>query len=170
MAAGMTRLERVLERNGDAQLVEHHTGRHTVVRRDQILADPRDGETLDETLTRWSQGREDAGDVARVHLRPEAGVDVAELVADLRGGSGGGHRTVSPNHIMHGEPGWWAGPWGVPDPAPSLPAPSAPPTTRPPTVAVLDTGLAQHPWFDGRDWYIAQRDDDIGEKIGRAHV
>lgn len=165
MAPRTTRLERVLERNRDAQLVEHRTGRHTVVRRDQVLADPRDGENLDETLTRWSRGREDARGVARVHLRPDAGVDVAELVSDLRGRPGGGHGTVSPNHLMHGEPGWWAGPWGVPDPAPPLPVPTAPAAARPPAVAVLDTGLAPHPWFDGRDWYLAQRDNGIAEVL-----
>lgn len=165
MAPRATRLERMLERNADAQLMEHRSGRHTVVRRDQILADPPDGERLDERLARWSRGREEAGSVARVHLRPEAGVNVGELVADLRGESGGGHRTASPNHVVRGEPGWWAGPWGVPDPAPPLPVPTAPPVARPTTVAVLDTGLAPHPWFDGRDWYLAQRDDGIDEVV-----
>lgn len=163
MDAGQARLERVLERHRDAVLVEHHPGRHTVVRRDQVLAGTDETGSLDVGLARWTRGREDGLGATRYHLRPEAGVDVGELVAELRAGGGRSHPTVSPNHLLRAEPAWWVGPEGVPTPVPaSAPPPVVSPVTAA-TVAVLDTGLAPHPWFDERDWYVAQRGNGIAE-------
>lgn len=165
MNAGQTRLERALERHRDAVLVEHHPGRQTVVRRDQVLADPDEVRSLDDDLARWTRGREDGPGATRYHLRPEAGVDVGELVAEMRAGSGRTQATVSPNHLLRAEPAWWVGPEGVPTPAPATaPPPMVSPVTAA-TVAVLDTGLAPHPWFDERDWYVAQRSLDIAEVL-----
>jgi subtilisin family serine protease len=62
--------------------------------------------------------------------------------------------TVAPNHLVYGQPMWWAGPAALPRPA----APPPPPTAtgvsaRPVTIAVLDTGIAPHPWYGATEWY-----------------
>ena len=165
MDPGETRLQRVLARHRDAALVEHRSGRHTVIRRDQVLADPRDTEVLDSSLARWTRAREDVAGAARYHLRPEAGIDVGELVSDLRGDGNAGYLSLSPNHLIRGEPGWFMGPASVPAPAREVPAPPAPAAEHPTTVAVLDTGISAHPWFDDRDWYSPQHQASVAEVL-----
>lgn len=165
MPAEWARLERVLERHRDAVIVEYEPGRHTVARRDQVLADPYDSDRLDDDLHRWTLRREDLPDIARYHLRPDAGVDVGELVAELRQDRRRAYPSVSPNHLLHAEPAWWFGPDGAPEPASATAAPPLVVLPDPATVAVLDTGLCPHPWFDERDWYAAQRGDGIAEVL-----
>jgi subtilisin family serine protease len=53
---------------------------------------------------------------------------------------------------------WWSGPADLPRPAAPVPAPeAASPARRQVTVAVLDTGLSPHPWYEDAAWYAEQR-------------
>jgi len=155
------RLERLLARHRDAVVAEPVRGRPTLVRRDEILVAGPDMPAVEDRVRRWLDSREDGPDACRVRLRAPARVDVCELSARLNEDSA--HRTlaVAPNHLVHGQPMWWTGPAGRPRPAAPPPAPTAgtAATGRPVTVAVLDTGLSPHPWYDSTDWYAAQRDE-----------
>ncbi|MDL4815919.1 S8 family peptidase [Actinomadura opuntiae] len=153
------RLERLLGRHGDAMVVEPVPGRPTLVRRDQILVSGQDAGAAQELVRRWCDARQDEPGATRLLLRPSAKVDVCELSAQLSGG--GRHRTlsVSPNHLVHGQPMWWSGPADRPRPVAPLPVPSAAGARRDVTVAILDTGLAPHPWWDGAEWFREQRDE-----------
>ena len=153
------RLERLLQRHPDAVVVEPRPERQTVVRRDELLVAARDVPALDDLLRRWIAGRDTGPGVARLRLRPRAKVDVCELVADVSADCRHERLGLSPNHLLHGEPLWWGGPAGVPRPAGVLPAPHARPVTREVTIAVLDTGLSPHPWWEKADWFQEQRDD-----------
>jgi subtilisin family serine protease len=149
------RLDRLLARHHDAMVAEPVRGRPSLVRRDQILVAGRDVPAVEDLVRRWCDTTEDGPGVARVRLRAPAGVDVCDLAAELHGHHG---LAVAPNHLVHGQPMWWTGPAGRPRPA----APPAPPGTpgagrRPVTVAVLDTGMSPHPWYETTDWYAAQR-------------
>jgi subtilisin family serine protease len=69
--------------------------------------------------------------------------------------------TVAPNHLVFGQPMWWAGPAALPRPAAPPPPPAAAGmSARPVTIAVLDTGLAPHPWYDSTEWYARQGPGD----------
>lgn len=153
------RLERVLQRHPDAVIVEPAPEHQTVVRRDEVLAATQDVPVLDDLLRMWTTGREDGPGVARFRLRPKAKVDVCELVADVSVDRHHRRLALSPNHLLHGEPLWWGGPADIPRPAPLLPAPPATPAKREVTVALLDTGLSPHPWWEGTHWYQEQRHD-----------
>ncbi|HEU5160707.1 MAG TPA: S8 family serine peptidase [Streptosporangiaceae bacterium] len=172
------RLERLLARHRDAHLVEPVAGRPALVRRDQLLVADRDVPTVEDLVRRWYDSRHDEAGVSLIRLRAPARVDVCELAAELSGE--GRHRrlTIAPNHLVYGQPMWWSGPADLPRPAPPLPPPgsatpagSAAPagSTRsgamaeetPVTVAVLDTGLSPHPWYETTDWYTEQRDEAI---------
>jgi subtilisin family serine protease len=154
------RLERMLARHADAAVVEPVAGRPTVVRRDQILVAADDAATVEDRVRRWYDSSHDEGGVCLIRLRPRARVDVCELSARL--GGDGRHRklAVAPNTVVYGQPMWWSGPADRPRPADPVPAPSAAaPPRRDVTVAVLDTGLSPHPWYDGTDWYAEQREE-----------
>ncbi|KAB2346497.1 S8 family peptidase [Actinomadura rudentiformis] len=159
------RLERLLARHRDAAVVEPLTGRPALIRRDQILVAGHDAPAAEDLVRRWYDSRQEEHGVTRLRLRPPAKVDVCELAAQL--GGDGRHRrlTVSPNHLVHGQPLWWSGPADLPRPAAPLPAPQADPgdqgagRRREVTVAVLDTGLSPHPWYEGTGWYAEQRDE-----------
>ncbi|MGH3321957.1 MAG: S8 family peptidase [Streptosporangiaceae bacterium] len=159
------RLERVLTRHRDATVVEDGSGRWTVVRRDQILAAGSDASTVEDRARRWLDGRDDLAGAVRFRLRAGADIDVCELVRDLQGSAPHRSTSASPNHLLRAEPGWWAGPEGYPRPAPTIPPPEPRPVRRPITVALLDTGLFPHPWFEGKTWYVRQRDDGITEVL-----
>jgi hypothetical protein len=140
--------------------VEPVSGRPTLIRRDQILVADRDVLAVEDLVRRWYDSRHDEPGVARVRLRAPAKVDVCELAAELSGE--GGHRrlAIAPNHLVHGQPMWWSGPADLPRPAtPAPPPPRQAESVRPVTVAVLDTGLSPHPWYDSADWYVEQRDE-----------
>ena len=153
------RLERLLARHRDATVAEPVPGRPTLVRRDQILVAEHDVPAVEDLVRRWYDSRHDEPGVSRVRLRARAKVDVCELSAQLAGD--GRHRTLSvaPNHLVYGQPMWWTGPADLPRPAAPLPAPVAGGARREVTVAVLDTGLSPHPWYDSADWYAGQRDE-----------
>jgi hypothetical protein len=153
------RIERLLARHRDAMVAEPLQGRPTLIRRDQILVSGHDLPAVEDRVRRWFHAREDELGVSRVHLRPAAKVDVCELSALLAGD--GPHRrlSVAPNHLVHGQPMWWTGPAGRPRTSAPLRAPRARTVRRPVTVAVLDTGMSPHPWYEATDWYSAQRDE-----------
>ncbi|HEY7488807.1 MAG TPA: S8 family serine peptidase [Streptosporangiaceae bacterium] len=153
------RLERLLARHRDAHVVEPMAGRPTLIRRDQLLVADHDVAAVEGLVRRWYDSRHDEPGVSRVRLRAPARVDVCELTAELSGE--GRHRrlAIAPNHLVHGQPMWWSGPADLPRPAPPLPPPAAATTGSRVTVAVLDTGLSPHPWYEDADWYAAQRDE-----------
>src|ERR687895_2195865 len=171
------RLERLLARHRDARLAEPVAGRPTLIRRDQLLVADRDVPAVEDLVRRWYDSRHDEAGLSLVRLRESARVDVCELAAELSGE--GRHRRlmIAPNHLVHGQPMWWSGPADLPRPAPPLPpprasvaAPSGAPArvssdalspSPPVTVAVLDTGLSPHPWYEKTDWYAEQRDEVI---------
>ena len=171
------RLERLLARHRDARLAEPVAGRPTLIRRDQLLVADRDVPAVEDLVRRWYDSRHDEAGLSLVRLRESARVDVCELAAELSGE--GRHRRlmIAPNHLVHGQPMWWSGPADLPRPAPPLPpprasvaAPSGAPArvssdalspSPPVTVAVLDTGLSPHPWYEATDWYAEQRDEVI---------
>jgi subtilisin family serine protease len=159
------RLERVLARHPGAAVVEPLPGRPALVRRDEILVAGRDAGAAEDVLRRWSDARHDEHGVSRLRLRAPAKVDVCEVAAVLAaGGTGGGARSrrlsAAPNHLVLGQPMWWSGPADLPRPAAPVPAPGPAEARREVTVAILDTGLAPHPWWAGAGWYREQRAED----------
>jgi hypothetical protein len=153
------RLDRLLARHRDAVVAEPVRGRPTLVRRDQILVADQDVPAVEDRARRWLDSREDGPGVARIRLRAPARVDVCELSAHLNEDAPHRRLAVAPNHLVHGQPMWWTGPAGRPAPTAPLAPPRATPVRRPVTVAVLDTGLSPHPWYESADWYAAQRDE-----------
>ncbi|SEG14852.1 Subtilase family protein [Thermomonospora echinospora] len=154
------RLERMLARHTDAAVVEPMAGRPTVVRRDQILVATDDAAAVEDVVRRWYDSGHDEGGVYLMRLRPQARVDVCELATRLGGDGRGRGLAVAPNTVVYGQPMWWSGPAGRPRPAGPVPAPSAAaPPRRDVTVAVLDTGLSAHPWYEDTDWYAEQREE-----------
>ncbi|MEV4252643.1 S8/S53 family peptidase [Spirillospora sp. NPDC049652] len=153
------RLERLLARHRDAVVVEPLAGRPALVRRDQVLVSRDDAAAAEDLVRRWYDSRQDEHGVTRLRLRAPAKVDVCELAAQLAGD--GRHRrlSVSPNHLVHGQPLWWSGPADLPRAAAAVPVPArgASEARREVTVAVLDTGLDPHPWYEGAEWFAEQR-------------
>lgn len=147
------RLERLLARHPDAVVVEPLPGRPALIRRDQILVVAHDAGAAEDRVRRWCDARHDEHGMTRLRLRAPAKVDVCELAAAL--GGEGRHRrlSVAPNHLVHGQPMWWSGPADRPRAAAPVPGPEAAPARRAVTVAVLDTGLAPHPWFSDAGWF-----------------
>jgi subtilisin family serine protease len=152
-------LERLLARHRDATVVSLEDERPTLIRRDQLLVADRDAPAVEDLVRRWFHAREDHASLARIRLRPPARVNVCELAAQLSGD--GRHRrlAVAPNHLVHGQPLWWAGPADLPRPTAPVDAPRAATAAGPVTIAVLDTGLSVHPWYESYDWYQEQRDE-----------
>ncbi len=150
-----SRLERLLARHDDAMVAEHLSGRPTLIRRDQILVSGHDVPAVEERVRRWLDSRQDEPGVCRMRLRAPAGVDVCDLAARLSSGD----FAVAPNHLVHAQPMWWTGPADTPRPSAPPPRPVAYGTRREVTVAVLDTGLAPHPWYSSASWYAEQRDE-----------
>jgi subtilisin family serine protease len=150
------RLERLLRRHRDVMLA----GSGTLIRQHQVLVADQDLSQAESLLRRWSASHEPGPGVTRVRLNARAGVDVCELtlLARERGLS------LGPNHLVHGQPMWWTGPADRPRPAPSSDLPAPGPTRRDVTVAVLDTGLDPHPWYEGSDWFAEQR-EEVGEVL-----
>ncbi|MEO3784480.1 S8/S53 family peptidase [Actinocorallia sp. B10E7] len=150
------RLQRLMARHRDALLVEPGT----LLRRDQLLVADQDLPHVEELLRHWWRSREAGPGVTRLRLAPSADVDVCEasLLARARGLS------VGPNHLVYGQPMWWAGPADRPRPARPVPLPRSGPVRREVTVAVLDTGLDPHPWYAAADWFADQR-GGVGEML-----
>jgi subtilisin family serine protease len=151
------RLERLLARHRTVEQVPGGSGNGTLIRRDQLLVVSRDADAVEERAGRWVIGREDdESGVTVFHLRPTAKVDVCELTATLSGDTKHRSLAAGPHHVMTAAPHWGVGPYD--DPAPTdvvPPTPSGPAVGRNVTVAVLDTGISDHPWFDGQPWFAA---------------
>ncbi|MFC4061147.1 S8 family serine peptidase [Planomonospora corallina] len=129
--------------------VEPVPGSPALIRAGQLLTDAPGM----EASARWTAAVSEADGIFRLRLSP--GVDVCDLAATVRER---GHR-ASPNHILMGQPLFFGGPASRPFPAPPLPAPAcAPPADESPvTVAVLDTGVAEHPWWRESLWFAERR-------------
>ena len=156
------RLERLLARHDDIQAVPGASGNGTLIRKDQLLVVSRDADAVHDQASRWVDRREDdESGVTVLHLRPGARVDVCELTSSLSGDSRHKRVNAGPNHILMAAPHWGPGPFD--DPTPSSDVPAEPiatvPAKRAVEVAVLDTGIAEHPWFIDRKWFAACGDD-----------
>ncbi len=158
------RLERLLARHDDIAAVPGASGNGTLIRKDQILAVGQDADAVHELSRRWTERREDdETGVSVLHLRASAKVDVCDLAANMSQGSAHRRLSVGPNHVLVAGPNWNGGPFDEPTPTdvtpPAPSAPSATPGKRRVTLALLDTGIGEHPWFTGRDWFQACGDD-----------
>jgi len=149
------RLDRLLENHPD--IVHFEGATEALIKKDELLVLGTHADAVHEQARRWVDSREDFTElgVARLRLRPGAGTSAPELVHELRGGAGAHRRmSVTPNHVMQGNPDWTGGPFGPPRPTAALPIPAGNGTAgRRVTVAVLDTGIAEHPWFEDCAWY-----------------
>jgi subtilisin family serine protease len=139
-------------------LVERHHAvitpdRPALVRDDQLLVSERDARTAQEKVARWVDAPQPvAAGVSRLPIRAGAGVNVVELLSDIRQK----YRTlsVSPNHILRGAPSSWGGPAEPPMVLDkTLAAPEPRQQAREVNVAILDTGIwPYHQWFADRKW------------------
>jgi subtilisin family serine protease len=160
------RLERLLARHDDIQAVPGASGNGTLIRRDQLLVLSRDADAVHDQTSRWVERREDdESGVTVLHLRPSAKIDVCELTSTLSGDSRHKKVNAGPNHILMAAPTWGPGPFDDPAPISGIPVEPAAstPAKREVSVAVLDTGIAEHPWFSDRKWFAACG-DDVREK------
>lgn len=129
-----------------SRLVEPLPGRPVLIRPDELLT------SSPTAAARWALASEPLPGAGRVHrVRLPPGTDVIDLTATLRDR---GH-AASPNHVLSGQPLFFGGPGGPPAPAAAPPYEPGEPGEV--VAAVLDTGLAPHPWV--ARWY----DDDIAE-------
>lgn len=129
-----------------SRLVEPLPGRPVLIRPDELLT------SSPTAVARWALASEPLPGTGRVHrVRLPPGTDVIDLTATLRDR---GH-AASPNHVLSGQPLFFGGPGGPPAPAAAPPYEPGEPGEV--VAAVLDTGLAPHPWV--ARWY----DDDIAE-------
>jgi hypothetical protein len=135
--------------DADIVRVEPVPGSPALIRAGQLLTDAAGM----EAVSRWTAASAEADGVFRIRLSP--GVDVCDLAAAVRDR---GHQ-ASPNHILMGQPLFFGGPASRPFPAAPAPAPlpPSPPEEDPVTVAVLDTGLTAHPWWEKSPWFLERR-------------
>jgi subtilisin family serine protease len=75
---------------------------------------------------------------------------------------------VRPNHVFRGEPAYGGGPFDDPHPAPQLPEPEGAPGNRPVRVAVVDTGIVPHYWWNTDAWFsaVSRSDREIIDRNG----
>lgn len=147
---------RLLRRHPDAVMVALDPSRPALVRRDTLLVSGRDTPHVEDAARRWIDHCDNDTEcgLTRISLRPDRGVDVAHLARELAGDTYR-RRSVTPNHLLRGAPTWWGGPADqaqVPVEVPSAPAHGTP-SSREVNVAILDTGIAAHPWFESEPWY-----------------
>ena len=158
------RLERLMARHGDLVVSPGLNGTsHTLHRRDQILVPLNQADRAHQAADQWCERREDLFEVgvSRLHLRPEAGVDVCALTMDLRSHSDG-PITASLNHMLQAAPGWGGGPFGLPTPCAPVPKPTAGSTSGRRAIAgIMDTGIIKHPWFADTDWFALVTPDQF---------
>lgn len=121
---------------------------HALIRADQVML--HGTRKIPASLTRWvGRAVPVTPDLYRLPLLGGSGATVLSVLGDA------GDAAVAPVHLMQAAPRFRGGPATDPvalsDPPPAPPAPR--PSARPVTVAILDTGIAQHPWFDDRPWF-----------------
>jgi len=160
-----TAVDRLLRRRPDVTLDELEPGRPALVMRDQILVAARDAADVEGLARRWIDRVETDDDalLARVRLRPGRGTHPAVLAAELARPNGHRQRAVTANHVLRAAPDWSGGPADRPRKPHLVPtAPRAGRATDPVlTVAVLDTGISRHPWFEDEDWFGGVREQDV---------
>jgi subtilisin family serine protease len=147
------RVERLLARHKDIVPGECFPGSPVLFRRDELLVATDHADRVSDRAGRWIDGTPEtvAPGVSRVQLRRAAQVDVCALVEELSTGAGG--VLASPNHILRGEPRYGGGPFDDPSPAPAIIPPTPTESRREVRVAILDTGIATHEWWDKSTWY-----------------
>ncbi|GAA1743949.1 S8 family serine peptidase [Nonomuraea sp. AD125B] len=131
-----------------------------LIRPGQLLGDR---STL-SAVARWTQAVSEADGVCVAHLSP--GVDPCELASELHARG----LRASPNHVFRGQPLFFGGPASRPFPV--EPIPYRPVRNRSAaTVAVLDTGVAKHPWWSGTEWFarVGPEDADAAEGQQAGH-
>ncbi|MEV0384020.1 S8/S53 family peptidase [Nonomuraea sp. NPDC050643] len=114
--------------------------------------------------SRWTQAVSEADGVCVIHL--SSGADPCEVTAELRDQG----LRASPNHVLRGQPLFFGGPASRPFPAP--PIGFKPGRSRSGVVVgLLDTGVAEHPWWSGADWYgrLGPGDADATEGSQAGH-
>lgn len=156
------RLERLLARHDDLVVSSGLNGNgHTLHRRDQILVPLTQADRAHQAADQWTAQREDLFEVGvtRLHLRPEAEVDVCELTVQLRNHSDG-PIGASLNHVLQTAPNYGGGPFNLPEPAAPAPKP-VPGKTGRAIVGILDTGIIKHPWFADTDWFAQVAPDQL---------
>ncbi len=124
-----------------------------IIRRDELFVESSDVTQVEEAMGRWAGDRHDLEDLGVAHFKLGGQVDVPELIGD-RFSPEGARPLASPVHMFRGEPRYGGGPATTPQPlraAPSAPK-AAGSARRQVTVAVLDTGIAAHPWFPAGSW------------------
>jgi subtilisin family serine protease len=131
------------------------------LRADQLMVGERDLAALPAALTRWlDDPRPATGGVHRLPLRAGTGADVRRLLGDL--GDRDGRSLAAPVHLLRAAPRWRGGPAGAPTAIPHADPPAAADPGAPEvTVAVLDTGIAAHPWFTDRAWWGQVTQDQL---------
>lgn len=157
------RLERLLARNDDLVVSTGLNGNgHTLHRRDQILVPLHQADRAHQAADEWTARREDLFEVgvSRLHLRPEAEVDVCDLTMQLRNHSDG-PITASLNHLLQTAPEWGGGPFNQPQPAAAVPRPGPGHGSGRAIVGILDTGIINHPWFADTDWFALVAPDQF---------
>jgi subtilisin family serine protease len=142
-----------------ALLIERHRAvltqeRPALVRADHLLATSADAESLPTGLSRWLDTPRPTGTgLCRLPQRAGTGAHVNGLLSDVH--ERYRRLSVGPVHLLRSCPKWGGGPADPPAvvegvlPRPADPDPDAPVVT----VAILDTGIARHQWFTGRDWF-----------------
>lgn len=158
------RLQRLLARHGDIVVSTVPNGNgQTLHRRDQVLVPLQQADRAHQAADNWTERREDLFEVGvtRLHLRPEAGVDVCELTVDLRNHSDG-PINASVNHLLQAAPDYNGGPFTLPQPAAALPKPPVGNGSgRRAIAAIMDTGIITHPWFADTDWFALVTPDQL---------
>ncbi|MDF5755407.1 S8/S53 family peptidase [Spongiactinospora sp. TRM90649] len=127
----------------DIAIVERPDGPPSLIRPGQLITDRRGARAAE----RWIRAASSAGGVRTVWLNP--GLDPLRIAADLRAR---GH-LASANHVFVGQPLWFGGPASRPVPADPVTWSPEPAGPRAVTVAVLDTGIAGHPWWRPSPWF-----------------
>ncbi|MFD0889873.1 hypothetical protein ACFQ08_35480, partial [Streptosporangium algeriense] len=113
--------------DADIARVEPVAGVISLIRPGQLLTDSPGA----AAAARWTIAVAETGGVFRVRLAP--GVDVCELAATLRDQ---GH-SVSPNHVLAGQPLFFGGPASRPFPVDPVPAPGGAPGSGVPAAQAL---------------------------------
>jgi subtilisin family serine protease len=131
-----------------------------IIRPGQVLTD----RGAVSAVARWTQAVSESDGVCVIHL--SAGADPFEITRELRER---GFR-ASPNHVMVGQPLFFGGPASRPFPV--GPVPYRPGRSRSSVVVgLLDTGVAEHPWWAGSEWYgeVGPDDADAAEGSQAGH-
>lgn len=130
-----------------------------LLRVDQLMVAVADRDRVSAAVRRWLGDPLPArAGVHRWPLRADSGADVLSLLAQA-----GPDPVVEPVHLLRAAPRWRSGPARPPVLIRQVVAAPGPPDplAAPVTVAVLDTGIREHPWFAARPWFAYVTDDQF---------